>query len=211
MLQFITNGKDVHDTITQINNVVDGGCKWVQIRMKNALQDDIIRVIEAVNMKCKDNGVVLIVDDYVEIAKRPDVDGVHLGQNDMSPLKARDILGNNKIIGLTINNIEHAYTADAMPVDYYGVGPWRYTITKEKLAPILGPSGVHKIIKYLKQSHPEREIVVIGGILVDDITEIISCGADGIAVSGALTTDQDMKTATHTFLNELTKNKTKYE
>lgn len=185
-IQFITNASDALTTIAQIRTVLDGGCRWVQIRMKDADEAEVRRaVLEAVPV-VNGYGAALIVDDRVALAARYGVDGVHLGKDDMNPTEARQILGPKKIIGLTVNSLETVEDAIAAPVDYYGVGPLRFTKTKQRLAPVLGLTGVSEIVRRLKAAHPERAIVVIGGVDTDDIADIVATGADGIAVSSAL-------------------------
>lgn len=185
-IQFITNGSDAATTIAQIRAVLDGGCRWVQIRMKNADETEARRAVVETAPIVHGYGAVLIVDDRVALAARSGVDGVHLGKGDMPPAEARRILGYGKIIGLTVNTVDAVEEAIAAPVDYYGVGPLRFTTTKQRLASVLGLSGVAEIVRQLKAAHPERAIVVIGGVEASDIDDIVATGADGIAVSSAL-------------------------
>ena len=203
MLQFITNSDTVDGTISQIISVINGGCKWVQIRMKEKPVEVIGEVIDSVAPVCKQNGVTLIVDDHVELALRDDVNGVHLGQKDMSVDEAREILGADKIIGLTINNENQALSSKDLPVNYFGVGPLRFTSTKKALAPILGETGIGRIIRVLKLLHPQSSIVVIGGVQIDDIKSIISIGADGVAVSGSISGSGNPVDNTKRFVKEI--------
>ncbi|MDE6397362.1 MAG: thiamine phosphate synthase [Muribaculaceae bacterium] len=207
MLQFITDSVTVDGTVKQVHEAIKGGCKWIQIRMKGIAISEINKVLDIVGPVCLQNQVTLIVDDHVDLALRPDVNGVHLGQTDISTVDASKILGDSKIIGLTINTEGQALKAKDSSADYYGVGPWRYTITKKRLAPILGPDGVKKIIKVLKTDSPDREVVVIGGVRAEDVKDILSTGADGIAVSGAITRAEDPSLATTDFIKRINNQK----
>lgn len=180
--QFITDGRDPHDggrTVEQALQALRGGCRWIQVRMKEAPTAIVASVLERLLPECEQRGATLIVDDHVELARL--CHGVHLGQNDMPLAEARKILGNGKIIGLTINCEKHLNIQQELP-DYYGVGPFRHTTTKANLAPLLGLDGYRRLAPLLP-----RPFVAIGGIELEDITAIQAAGASGVALSGALT------------------------
>lgn len=187
MLQFITNSSDPNIVLAQADAVLRGGCRWIQLRMKDAPQDVLRHTLLRLIDMTRAVGATLIVDDHVELAAYDGVAGVHLGAGDMNPRQARRLLGESKIIGYTVNNLETAVRVAELPVDYYGVGPLRHTTTKKRLAPVLGIDGIRQIVSRLKADHPERNIVVIGGVTADDVDAVIDTGADGVAVSGALT------------------------
>ena len=91
MLQFITHPSDSMTIIDEIRSVVAGGCGWVQLRMKDASPEEIIAVAKEAKKICKEADCILIIDDYPDIAKELELDGVHLGKNDMSPTEAREL------------------------------------------------------------------------------------------------------------------------
>ncbi|MEE1208297.1 MAG: thiamine phosphate synthase [Muribaculaceae bacterium] len=186
MLQFITNSPTVAGTVAQARQALRGGCKWIQVRMKGAPKADVECALGMVIPDCTTARATLIVDDHVDLAAIPGVSGVHLGQTDMPVPEARKILGPDKIIGLTINNMDHAKAAIGLPVDYFGIGPWRFTGTKANLAPILGPEGIAEIISHLRRNAMPQPVVAIGGITADDCARVLETGADGIAVSGII-------------------------
>ena len=115
-----------------------------------------------------------------------DADGVHLGKEDMAIVEARRILGSNKIIGLTCNTMEDVRRAYAEGADYVGIGPYRYTETKQRLAPVLGLEGYKAIAACMQTEGIRLPAFAIGGIEDADIPLIRDCGIGGIAVSGSL-------------------------
>lgn len=202
-LQFITDGSDAATTVAQARAAIAGGCRWVQVRLKDAPASLVDSVLQALAPDCQNNNVTLIVDDHVDLALKPYVDGVHLGQSDMPAAEARRILGPGKIIGLTVNNIGHADRAIAQPIEYVGLGPWRHTGTKKRLAPVLGPDGVEAIISRLRRGGFDKPITVIGGLTPDDVAPVIAAGADSVAVAGAIAHAEDPAAATRMFVERL--------
>lgn len=206
-LQFITDAPTVDQTVAQARQALDGGCRWVQVRMKGADRPTLRQALERVRELCANKKATLIVDDDVELCRQGFADGVHLGQTDMPVADARRILGPDKIIGLTVNNMDHARAALAQPADYIGLGPWRFTGTKANLAPVLGPQGVAEIVATLRAGGFERPIVVIGGVTAADVAAIRATGADGVAVAGAISRAPDPVEATQTFVTAIENNK----
>ena len=131
--------------------------------MKDVTCDEIRPVAVEVLKYCRKAGAVFIIDDHVELAKEVGADGVHLGKNDMPVRQARDILGNNAIIGGTANNFEDVRKLYDDGVNYIGCGPFRFTETKRGLSPILGCSGISNIIDSMRNEHLNLPIVAIGG------------------------------------------------
>lgn len=202
-LQFITNGSGVAETVAQARAAISGGCRWVQVRMKESPVAEVVEALDALIPLCAEQNVTLIVDDHVQLALKDGVNGVHLGQNDMKVREARQILGVEKIIGLTVNSLAHVAVALAERPDYIGLGPWRFTGTKAKLAPVLGADGVREIISRLRAGGFGTPIVVIGGIVADDVADVLACGADGVAVSGAISAADNPASAATQFIEKL--------
>jgi len=187
-LQYISQGFTIEDQELNIRKALDNGVKWIQVRWKNAPENEFIRLCEISKRLCSDNQTVCIINDHVQIAKDIDSDGVHLGLKDTSIEIARHILGENKIIGGTANTNSDVLQRMNEPCDYIGLGPLRFTSTKEQLSPILDFEGYEKIIQNLKEKSLEiPKIFAIGGVVLEDIELLQQIGIYGVAVSGQIT------------------------
>ena len=186
MLQFITNSAIPTVAIDQAVSAMEGGCKWVQLRMKNVGRDVVVATARELKSLCTQRECILIIDDYVDIAKELQLDGVHLGKNDMSPSQARVILGMGAIIGATANTFDDICHLAVQDIDYIGLGPYRFTKTKANLSPIIGLDGYAAIIAECRKNKIFIPTVAIGGIEYDDIASIMETGVNGVAVSGAI-------------------------
>lgn len=183
--QFITHYNDKYDYIDSAKIAIEGGCRWIQLRMKDASLDDLRKKALILKELCVQAGATFIIDDQVELCKEIGADGVHLGKNDMRPSEARKLLGEGFIIGGTCNTFEDVLAVkDA--VDYIGCGPFRYTTTKKNLAPILGLEGYQNLIWECRSIGINIPIVAIGGIMRSDIPKILKSGPNGIAMSGSI-------------------------
>lgn len=162
-----------------------GGVRWIQFRAKGlALEEWIARGREAAAV-CRRHGARFIVNDSIQVALALAADGVHLGKEDAAPAEARRRLGLRAVIGGTANTADDVTRLSAAGVDYIGLGPYRFTETKErsKLAPLLGLGGVSAIARARAGGPP---IIAIGGIVAGDIPALAEAGVHGIAVSGAI-------------------------
>jgi len=187
-LQYISQGNTKQEQEFNIRKVLDHGVKWVQVRWKNAPEKELIELCEISKHLCSGYNAVCIVNDHVQLAKHIDADGVHLGLKDQSIEIARHILGENKIIGGTANTLSDVVQRIDESCDYIGLGPLRFTSTKEKLSPILGFEGYQKIIESLKERSMDiPKIFAIGGVTLEDIEPLQQTGIYGVAVSGQLT------------------------
>lgn len=200
-LQYISQGNTVEEQLYNIHQALDNGCDWVQMRLKTSVQNDLLTLAEAVKILCQEYLATFIINDNVTLAKEIDADGVHLGLTDMSITEARSILGDAKIIGGTANTFSNIQNHAKNGCDYIGLGPFRFTKTKDKLSPILGLEGYQTIINQMKQAELNIPVFAIGGILLDDVESIIKTGIHGIAVSG-LITESESKSKLITQLNE---------
>lgn len=203
MLQFITHPSENMTILEEIENVVAGGCKWVQLRMKDAEKEEIKEVARKAKEICKKNDVILVIDDYVDIAKELELDGVHLGKNDMPVDEARKLLGEEFIIGATANTFEDIEALRHTDIDYIGLGPFRFTSTKKNLSPVIGIDGYAEIMRRKAESSINLPIVAIGGICYDDINNIMDTGISGIAVSGSLINAKNMTEETRKMISLL--------
>ena len=170
---------------------LEGGCKWIQLRMKDASDDEVRQAAAEIQPMCKEHEAVFLLDDRVELVKELHADGVHLGKNDMPIDEARRILGEEYIIGGTANTFEDIQRIAAQGADYIGCGPFRFTTTKKNLAPVLGVEGYRDIIAKMRNAGINIPMVAIGGITPDDIDEILATGVQGIAVSGTVLNADD--------------------
>lgn len=187
-LQYISQGLTIEDQELNIRKSLDNGVKWIQVRWKNAPEYEFIRLCEISKELCSKYQTVCIINDHVHIAKEIDADGVHIGLQDMPVEEARFILGEEKIIGGTANTFQDVLQRMAESCDYIGLGPLRFTQTKEKLSPVLGFKGYQDIIQELKEKSLEiPKIFAIGGVLLNDIELLQQIGIYGVAVSGQIT------------------------
>jgi thiamine-phosphate pyrophosphorylase len=187
-LQYISQGFTIEDQELNIRKALDNGIKWIQVRWKNAPESEFIKLCEISKKLCSDHQTICMINDHVQIAKDIDADGVHLGLKDTSIEMARHILGENKIIGGTANTISDVLQRMNEPCDYIGLGPLRFTSTKEQLSPILGFEGYETIIQNLKEQSLEiPKIFAIGGVVLEDIKQLQQIGIYGVAVSGQIT------------------------
>lgn len=186
-LQLITNGDTVDETVAGAMKALAGGCRWIQVRMKDSPLSDVEEAVSRLSAKCREHDAVLLVDDHVELAARLDcIHGVHIGKNDMPVTEARRLLGPGKIIGATANTFADLEKAVADGADYVGVGPFRFTTTKKNLSPVLGLQGYTEIIAECASRGLTVPVVAIGGIELPDVFAIISAGVNGVAVSGTI-------------------------
>ena len=185
--QYISQGATINEHLKNIEKVCEAGGKWVQLRLKNVTLITYLNAAIKARKLCDQYGAVLIINDNIGIAGQSNADGVHLGLTDSNPKEARKQLGNEAIIGGTANTFENCLQHINDGVDYIGLGPYRFTSTKDKLSPILGVDGYTKIVEAITQKGYQLPIVGIGGITLEDLSEIANTGLSNIAVSGLLT------------------------
>lgn len=186
MLQFITHPSDKYSIPEEVQMVLEGGCKWIQLRMKEASDEEFREAALEIIPMCKENEAFLVFDDRVELAMELSVHGVHLGKNDMNPLVARETMGAEAIISCTANTAADIIAFRGWDVDYVGLGPFRYTTTKANLSPVIGLDGYRSIVKEVRDADILLPIVAIGGITLEDIPSIMETGVNGVAMSGAI-------------------------
>lgn len=186
-IQYISNGATVNEQKQNIWNALDAGCKFIQLRYKNGSYLEKLDVAKQARTWCTYAGATFIINDSIELAKDVEADGVHLGLDDMPIAEARKILGNSKIIGGTANTLENVLQRVNEKCDYIGLGPLRFTSTKEKLSPLLGFEGYQRISRELEQRGIDIPVYAIGGIVLNDIDLLKKTGIYGIAVSGMIT------------------------
>ena len=162
----------------QVEKLFGGGAKFIQLREKHASPKDFYEDAESVIKFARQNGVKIIINDRVDIALALKADGVHLGQDDLPPAKARAILGEKAIIGFSTHSVQQAIEAVKLPVDYVAIGPVFATQTKENPDEIVGIEGVKRV----REAIGGFPLVAIGGIKPENFREVLEASADSLAV-----------------------------
>lgn len=186
MIQFITHSNSRYGYVEGARLALEGGCRWIQLRMKDAEEAEFLSAAKQIAAMCKEYGATFLLDDHVEWVEKTGADGVHLGKNDMPVDEARKILGADRIIGGTANTFEDVERLWRQGANYIGCGPYRFTTTKKNLSPVLDIEGYRRIIGQMKEHGINLPVVAIGGILQPDIKDVMATGVSGIAVSGAV-------------------------
>ena len=186
MIQFITHYTDRYTYLDSVRIALEGGCRWIQLRMKEASAEEIIPIAKKAREMCHKYEATFVIDDHVELVKLIGADGVHLGKNDMPIAEARELLGYNYIIGGTANTFDDVLSIAKAGGNYIGCGPYRFTKTKERLSPILGLEGYRDIVSKMREHNITLPIVAIGGITAEDLPALKQTGVDGIALSGSV-------------------------
>ena len=185
------NGRTLHDAVT---SALEGGVTLVQLREKDMSTDEYIKEAKEIKAVCNRFSVPLIIDDNVHVCLESGADGVHLGQNDMPCDKARKLLGDTKIIGVTAKTIEQAQTAQRMGADYIGSGAVFGTSTKA--------DAVKMDMETLKSICASVSIPVaaIGGINKQNIRELKGSGISGAAIVSGIFGNDDIRTVSQELL-----------
>ena len=169
----------------QVRAFCEGGATLIQLREKCLLPDDFYREAKAALGVASDYDVTVLINDRVDLALAVGADGVHLGQDDLSPDAARNLLGPEAIIGLSTHNADQARESIALPIDYLAIGPIFSTTSKEKPDPVVGLTGIREVRKITAG----RPLVAIGGITLETAVDVLAAGADSVALIGWLLQD----------------------
>ena len=180
------NGRTLAECVQQ---AVDGGATFVQLREKDASRDEIILLANELLPICRKVGVPFVIDDEVEIALEVGADGVHVGQDDMACERARAMLGPEAIVGVSAQTVEQALAAQAAGADYLGVGALIPTPTK--------PDAVDVTFDELRAICDAVDIPVvgIGGLNARTVAQLKGSHVDGVAVVSAIFATEDCKAA----------------
>jgi thiamine-phosphate diphosphorylase len=190
----LTAGRPIPDVVAA---ALRGGARLIQFRDKSLSLDAFEAQARAVLALCRSHGATLIVNDRVEVAARIGADGVHLGQDDMSPVEARRILGPDAIIGLSTHDEAEVLAAESLPVSYINIGPMFATSTKEHLH-ALGPEEVHRLAKLTR--HPWT---TMGGIKRHHLPDLFAHGVKTVSMVTEISLAEDVETRTRTLLAEI--------
>tara|TARA_R110002051_G_scaffold104065_1_gene176530 strand:- start:1772 stop:2425 length:654 start_codon:yes stop_codon:yes gene_type:complete len=183
-LHYISQGSSPKEHLENIQKACSSGAELVQLRLKNQPEKVVLETAQQAREITSKFQALLIINDHYKIAAAVKADGVHLGKLDSCPTTARKELASWQLIGGTANTLEDCKNLIHKKVDYIGLGPFRFTKTKENLSPVLGINGYLTILKELKTAIP---VIAIGGIIIDDVSELMKTGIHGIAISGEIT------------------------
>lgn len=175
---------------TQVEKALRGGATFVQLREKHLTEEAFLAEAAEIKKLCKQYGVPFIINDNIHIAKEIDADGVHVGQDDMEAGNVREILGQDKIIGVSAHNVEEALRAEAHGADYLGVGAAFSTSSKPDAGNIS-----HDTIRAICEA-VKIPVIAIGGINRENILQLSGNGLCGVAVISAIFAQKDIEAAT---------------
>jgi thiamine-phosphate pyrophosphorylase len=190
-LQFLTLDASPLSHPEQARAALRGGVRWIQVRAKGRDEDEWVALARAVVALCREHGATCVVNDSPRVARLAGADGVHLGAEDATPAEARRELGDTAIVGATLNFPAHLARLGATRVDYVGVGPFRPTTSKAKLAPVHSADSLAALIA----GAAPRPAFAIGGVTAAYLPGLRALGAHGIAVSGAIALATDPEAA----------------
>ncbi|MEP6847780.1 MAG: thiamine phosphate synthase [Acidobacteriota bacterium] len=173
--------------VEQVERLIKGGIKLIQIREKQASPHDLFEAVRAAVTVARTRAVQIIINDRIDIAIAVRADGVHLGQDDVPPERARAIMGPEAIIGFSTHSVEQARAAAKLPVDYLAIGPVFATTTKDNAEPVVGLEGLMAV----KGEIGCLPLVAIGGVNSENIAEVLRSGADSAALIGALLSETE--------------------
>lgn len=186
-LHYLTQtGKQGEPHAEMARRACAAGVRWVQLRIKDRPAEYIWEQATETLTICREFGATLIINDHVEIARDMGADGVHLGKTDMDVTQARKLLGPKKIIGGTANTLEDIKTLTHKGVDYIGLGPFRFTTTKQNLSPVLGVEGYRHILRACRALNIQIPIIAIGGIQPEEVAALLETGIHGVAMASAI-------------------------
>jgi thiamine-phosphate pyrophosphorylase len=190
-------------TLSDVKEAVEAGCKIVQYREKNRSTREMISEAAETKRICSDKAIFL-VNDRIDVALAVGADGVHIGQDDMPIGTARKLLGENKIIGLTVHNIDEAIEAEKRGANYIGLSPIFDTATKKDAGDGIGPEKIQEIKNAIR-----IPIVAIGGINNENCESVVQNGADSLVAISAVICSEDVKSEIKSFIDIIRRTKLK--
>ena len=208
-LQFISqeNGRMSH--LDSIRLACEGGVKWVQLRIKDKPEEDVLKIARLAKELCDAHGTRFTINDFPGVAKEVKAYGLHLGKEDMPLIEARQMIG-PILLGGTANTFEDIRKHVKSGADYVGVGPFRFTSTKKKLSPVLGLGGYEKLLNQCEKEGINIPVLAIGGLTLEDIEDLIQAGVYGIAVSSLIALAPDPKGVVEKIYEKLRKERNYY-
>jgi len=185
------------NTVEIAQKVISAGADIIQLRAKGSCDREVIELAENLKKLVRKTSTSFVLNDRADLAKIVEADGVHLGQTDLSVKDGRKILDTDKFIGISTHSLDQALAAQREGADYIGIGPIFATATKPNTSP-LKPKIIAKIKPKIK-----LPFVAIGGITLDNLDQVLACGAKRIAVSQAIIGAKDVYQATKQFRQRL--------
>jgi thiamine-phosphate pyrophosphorylase len=170
---------------------LEGGARFLQVRAKTSAGGAFLEMCDAVVARAHKAGGTVIVNDRADIARFARADGVHLGQEDLPPAMARQVMGGAAIVGFSTHSIEQVRAASRLPVDYIAVGPIFGTTSKDTGFDAVGTALVREARAFLSAAGLETPIVAIGGITLERAASVIDAGATSVAVISDLLSTGD--------------------
>ncbi len=177
-----------------VEEAIKGGVTLVQLREKEASSREFYKVALEIKEVTDKYKIPLIIDDRIDIAQAVDAAGVHLGQSDLPLKKAREILGKDKIIGISVGNVSEAKEAENDGADYLGIGTIFFTGTKKDIKTPIGIEGLTEIVRSINIPS-----VAIGGIDQNNVKDVMSSGTNGVAVISAILGQKNIQRAAEEF------------
>lgn len=199
-LYLVTNSEILKETKLSkaIKEAIKGGVSVVQLREKKMPYNEFLNLARKIKKITDYYNTPLIINDNIKIANEIDANGVHVGQNDDTLTKAREILGRDKIIGVSVSNLIEAKKAQIGGANYVGIGTIFFTSTKEDIKKPIGLNGLKKIA-----SETPIAKVAIGGINLQNVQDVMSCGVDGVAVVSAILSSDNIAETSSQFLEKI--------
>lgn len=194
MLQFITHPCEKYSIIEQVKMVLDGGCKWIQLRMPNLSIEEAKSIIEEIIPICKEFDAILIIENYVELSKDLEVTGVHISKNVNEIAKIRNTLEGGPIIGVNVNTAGDIFALKGIDVDYVSI-----ISSKEEN----NLSHYAKIVDEVRTVGVELPIVAVGEFSIENIEAVMNTGVNGIALSESIINAENPTEYTKTILSKL--------
>ncbi len=188
------SGLSKKGTLSDVKESVEAGCKIIQYREKNRSTKEMVNEASEIKRICSGRAIFL-VNDRIDVALAVDADGVHIGQDDMPIETARKILGADKIIGLTVHNVDEAIEAENSGADYVGLGSIFDTSTKKDAGEGIGPARIRDVKNAITVP-----VVAIGGINKENCMSVVENGADSFVAISAVVCSDDVKRETREFV-----------
>lgn len=198
---FISHTNEYYNYLEGCIAALAGGIRFIQLRMKEADDEQIIATARLLRKECDKYGAILTIDDKIHLLDTNLFDGVHLGKQDIPIGTAKQITKDRYLLGATCNTVDDVRRAVSDGADYLGVGPYRYTTTKSNLATILKEEGYVSIVRYLQHCNCNIPVYAIGGIRTDDITKLLKIGVYGIALSNEILNSGDAQKRSEKIIN----------
>ena len=183
---FITHHNERYDYVTGALAALDGGIRFIQLRMKEASDEEVLATAQQLRPHCNRHAALLTVDDRLHLLDSGLFDGVHVGKNDMPIAEAKKVTGKRFLLGATCNTTEDIFQAAEDGADYIGLGPFRFTTTKKNLSAILGVDGYRQRMHDMHSRGIHLPVYAIGGITPADLPELKATGIHGVAISSVI-------------------------